>query len=305
MLSRRSVLAGSAAMLAGPYPGPTVAADGRVRFGVVADPQYADAPPRLDMNRYYANSLGKLGAAVETFNAADLHFVVTLGDIVDRDWSSFDAILPVYANLRHDALMLLGNHDFEVGAEHLRAVAARLGLKRGYYDFAAGPFRFVVLDGNDVSLFAPPPGDPRRGVAAERLARLEADNAINAKPWNGSLGDDQFAWLGETLDAARARGERVVVMNHYPVYPANMHNMWDCERIVDLLTSHRHVVAYLNGHNHAGNYGEVGGLHFVNFAGMVDTASDNAYALVEIDGDQFTVTGFGREPSRSLRLRGA
>ncbi|MGG2476606.1 hypothetical protein ACNVD4_14660, partial [Rhizobium sp. BR5] len=25
--------------------------------------------------------------------------------------------------------------------------------------------RFVVLDGNEVSLFAPPPGDPRRALA--------------------------------------------------------------------------------------------------------------------------------------------
>lgn len=303
MLSRRSVLSGSAAMLAAHQAGSSRAAGGALRFGIVADPQYADAPPHPGMNRYYRHSLAKLREAVDAFNGQDLRFVATLGDLIDRNWSSFDAVLPIYATLRHTHRTLLGNHDFDVGPEHLHKVAGAVGLKRSYYDFSVDGIRFVALDGNDVSLFAPPPGDPRWPIAADRLARLKAEGAPNANPWNGSLSEEQFAWLEATLDAARANGERVVVMNHYPVFPDCIHNLWDAERLVDLLTSHRHVVAYLCGHNHEGNYGQAGGVHFVNFKGMVDTPADNAYAIVAIEGDRLDIAGFGREPSRSLRLR--
>ncbi len=301
MLSRRSVLAGSAALLAAPAR----SADGSLRFGVIADPQYADAPPNLRLGRYYANSLDKMRAAVATLNGEDLRFVVTLGDIIDRDAASYDRILPIYRTLRHETRFVLGNHDFEVAPALLEGAPARLGMEGSTYDFAAGGFRFVVLDGNDVSLFAPPPGDPRRALAETRLSDAKAAGLPNAQPWNGSLSDSQFAWLEERLAASRAAGERVVVLNHYPVAPENPHNLWDASWIVGLLARQPHVVAYFNGHNHAGNYAERDGIHYVNFHGMVDTPDSSAFAVVEIAGDRMEIRGFGREPSRSLTLKTA
>lgn len=53
-----------------------------LRFGLIADPQYADAPPDLEHNRYYRHSLRKLSAAITELNALPLDFVVTLGDLV-------------------------------------------------------------------------------------------------------------------------------------------------------------------------------------------------------------------------------
>jgi hypothetical protein len=67
-------------------------------------------------------------------------------------------------------------------------------LEKAYYDFPGGGYRFIVLDGNDVSLFAPPKDDPRREIAATRLDEMKLKGAENAQPWNGSLGDEQFAW---------------------------------------------------------------------------------------------------------------
>ncbi|GEO97638.1 metallophosphoesterase [Methylobacterium haplocladii] len=305
MPSRRTVLAGGAAMLAGPFPAASAAGSAPLRFGVVADPQYADAEPHVGLQRYYRNSLGKLRAAIAAFNAEDLDFVVTLGDVIDRHAESYDAILPIYATLRHRHVVLLGNHDYALAPDVLKTQPGLLGLAATHYDYTAGGMRFVVLDGNDVSLFAPPPGDPRWAIAQDRIGVLAAAGAENAKPWNGSLSDAQFAWLGDVLDDARAKRQRVVVLNHYPVFPANPHNMWDSGRIAALLARHPHVVAYFCGHNHAGNYAEAAGLHYVNFHGMVDTPAENAYAIVEIAGDRLDIRGFGREPSRSLRLRSA
>src|SRR5262245_30595709 len=99
-----------------------------LRFGVVADSQYADRPPHVGMNRHYARSLAKLSEAIEVFNREELSFVITLGDIIDRDFESFDDILPVYDSLKHENFFLLGNHDFSVAADRLADVAARVGL---------------------------------------------------------------------------------------------------------------------------------------------------------------------------------
>ncbi len=65
------------------------------------------------------------------------------------------------------------------------------------------------------------------------------------------------------------------------------------------------MIAYFNGHNHAGNYVERDGIHYVNFHGMVDTPDSSAFAIVEIAGDRLEIQGFGREPSHSLTLKTA
>lgn len=276
-------------------PGPTWP----VRFGVVADPQYAPVPPAL--NRYYANSLWKLSEAIEVFDAvADLSFVVTLGDIIDRHWESYQHILPIYDRLRHKKVFVLGNHDFEVAQDYLASVPRILGLERRYYDFGVGGTRFVVIDGNDVSLFAHPKDSPRYRLAVETLEAMKARGEPNAQPWNGGLGDEQYAWLEATMDRAEAAGERIIVMGHYPVYPKAMHSMWGAERFVKLVSARPSFLAYLNGHDHAGNYGTVGGKHFVNFKGMVETATETAYAIVTLYPDRIEIQGFGTEPSRSL-----
>ncbi|NLR95394.1 phosphatase [Rhizobium sp. P38BS-XIX] len=273
------------------------------RFGVIADPQYADLEPNLALNRYPADSLLKLRAAIDEFNRHDLAFVVTLGDIIDREWKSFDAVLPVYEALRHPRHFLLGNHDFVVGAEHLATVPARVGMPAANYDFVLSGYRFIALDGNEISVFASPEGDPRRQQAKDMMLALENAGAPNGQRWNGAIGDEQYDWLAAKLTAAKLAGERVIVMNHYPVFPDDAHNALNSDRMLALLAEHDHVVAYLNGHNHAGNFGVSDGTYFVNFKGMVDTQDTSAYAIVSVYEDRLEITGFGRETDRTLMLR--
>lgn len=269
-------------------------------FGIVADPQYADIAPRPEMDRFYAQSTRKLDAAIEVFNTHDLEFVVTLGDIIDRGWENFDAILACYDRLKHRSVLLPGNHDFAVAPEYLGKVHARLGMPAPWYDFAVGGVRFIVLDGSDVSVFAPPPGDPRRELAAQRLAALAQAGAINAQDWNGSFSPAQFTWLRDTLVAADAAGESAVLFCHYPLYPQNSHNMWDAPDILDLLSAHPSAKVWFCGHNHVGNYGLLGGTHFLNFKGMVDTQDENTFAIADVYDDRIDIRGFGREDTRTL-----
>ncbi|MCF3638572.1 metallophosphoesterase [Rhizobium sp. TRM95111] len=272
----------------------------RFSFGLVADPQYAAIERHPTLDRFYARSLGKLEEAIAVFNGEDLAFVMTLGDVIDRGFESFDAVLGAYETLRHRAIFLPGNHDFLVEPGRLGEVHKRLGMPAPYHHFALGGVRFVVLDGNVESVFVAPPGDPRQEAFGDRLAAMKVEGAINAHIWNGGIGAAQFDWLEEVMDQAEADGEAVVVFLHYPLYPRNEHNLWDCEAVVELLTRYRCFRAAFSGHNHAGNYGAVGGQHFVNLKGMVETAGTNAFAVVDVFDDRLELRGFGREESRIL-----
>lgn len=308
MFTRRSLVAGgttaAGAVLLSPFSGfgPVRAQDGSpiFRFGVVADPQYAPVPPRR--TRFYSHSLWKLSEAIANFNSQELEFVVTLGDIIDRHWESYLDILPIYEDLDVPNFFVLGNHDYDVAGDYLDAVERIVGLERTYYQFFGGGHRFLVLDGNEISLFANAKGTENHEAARARLSSMEAAGAVNAKTWNGGISDTQFVWIEQQIQQASEAGERVIIMGHYPIYPKDMHNMWDDERLVDLFTAHDNVVLYMNGHNHSGNYSEVAGTHFVNFKGMVETADTTAYAILEVWNDRIEMLGKGVEVSRTLAI---
>lgn len=224
-----------------------------LRFGVIADPQYARLPPAN--NRYYEASLVKLAEAVGYFNQfEDLHFVVTLGDLIDRGWESFDDVLPVYTRLNAPPRFVLGNHDFLVGNSKLADVSERVGLTRAYYDFGAAGHRFIVVDGCEISLFANPPDSPNHALAGERLAAMAAGGDVNAHEWNGGMSEAQFVWLEATLQRAQADGERTIIFGHFPVHPFGEHALWDAGRFTELVGRFPGVLAYFNGHDHVGNY---------------------------------------------------
>ena len=272
-------------------------------IGLVADAQYADVPEKG--TRFYRASMGKLGAAVERFNRTDLAFCVHLGDLIDREWRSFDGIMGPLSGSRHRWHQLLGNHDFEVLDSEKPRVPGRLGMKWRYGAFDHGGFRFVVLDTNDVSGYAHPAGVPARAAAERELARLQAAKVRQAKPWNGGIGPAQLGWLDRELTAARKNLRRVIVFAHHPLWPDNEHNVWNAPEVIAVLDRHPHAVAWFNGHNHAGAFGERDGLPFVTMKGMVETPDTTAYAIARLLPDRLILEGQGREPSRELKFRGA
>ncbi|MCE2862311.1 MAG: metallophosphoesterase [Opitutaceae bacterium] len=270
-------------------------------IGLVADAQYADVPDKG--TRFYRASIGKLGAAVEHFNRTDLVFCAHLGDLIDREWRSFDEIMRPLAASRHRWHQVLGNHDFEVLEAEKPRVPGRLGMKGRHGAFDHDGFRFVVLDTNDLSTYAHPVGAAERAAAERELTRLQAAKVRQAKPWNGGVSAPQLAWLERELAGARSRGQRVIVFAHHPVWPDNDHNVWNAPELLAILDRHPHLVAWLNGHNHAGAFGERHGVPFVTLKGMVETAATTAYALARILPDRLILEGQGREPSRELKFR--
>lgn len=300
MSRRRFLRATASAAVFAPFVARGAATDG-FQIGLVADAQYADIESKG--TRFYRESLPRLGAAVDDFNARDLAFCVHLGDLIDRDWNSFDDITKPLATSRHRWHHLLGNHDFEVLDTQKPKVPERMGMRARYYTYDHGAFCFAVLDTNDVSTYAHASGSPERAAAESELAHLLAAKRPQAKPWNGGIGPEQLRWLDRTCAAARNANRKVIVFAHHPVFPVGGHNAWNASEILAVLDRHPHVVAWLNGHNHAGAFGERNGVPFLTLRGMVETRETSAFANAQILADRIILTGHEREPSREMKFR--
>lgn len=270
-------------------------------FGVIADPQYADVKPAG--SRHYRESLGKLKAAVTELNKLDLKFVVTLGDVIDRKIESFNDIVPLYKPLMAPKKFVLGNHDFEVADQDKGKVLGCLGMKKSYYAESVGDWHFIYLDGTDVSTYRYTKDSAETAAAKKQREKLVKEKRNNARPWNGALGADQMQWFSTELDKAKAANKRVIVFNHYPVFPLNdSHNLWNNREVVELIAEHPNVIAYMNGHNHRGNYAVNKNCHYVNFKGMVETKDKSAFAVVRCYPDRIEVDGFEAEPDRTCKF---
>ena len=269
-------------------------------FGVIADCQYCKVPVAKNAKRQYPLSREKLTQCVEHLNRLDLEFVVHLGDFIDRDFSSFADVVPIYNRLKADHYHVLGNHDFDVADEQKAKVPGVLGLKERYYQFRRRGYRFIALDGNDVSLHAYPAGDPRLDQAKAYHAKLPK----GTPKWNGALGQAQLDWLKKNLNEAKRAGEKVILFCHFPVFPKDVHNLWNAKQVLSVLTRHPHVVAYMNGHNHAGGYGKLSGQHYVTFKGMVNT-HETAYSVVHVHRDRLEIKGEGRQQDKTLPIPAA
>ncbi len=265
------------------------------QFGVIADCQYCSDPGTGV--RKYSMSVEKLERCVDHLNTLDLDYVVHLGDFIDRDFESFDVVNPIYHRLAFPKYHVLGNHDFSVVDDRKKDVPGKLGLASRYYDFAVKGWRFVVLDGNDISFYAHPANSPEHQETVDYYER----NKIDSPDWNGAVGPRQVSWLEKVLEQAAQVGEKVVLYCHFPVYPENVHNLWNAREIVSVIERFPCVKAYLNGHNHAGNYGIRNGVHYLTFKGMVDTG-ETAYATVTVHEDRLEISGYGRESNRILEI---
>ena len=269
-----------------------------VRFGVIADPQYADQDPRG--KRHYRESIQKLKDSIKDLNDRSLDFVVTLGDVIDTGYESFEKIMPLYDKLKAPCHFVLGNHDFDVAEKDKSKVLGAMKLKKSYHSQSMKGWRFIYLDSTEVSLFRYPKDHPRHLEAQKMHKKVESEKLPQAYTWNSGISQDQIEWFKKELTAAEKSKQSVIVFNHNPVCPKDAHNLWNAEEVVKIISQNKHVVAYMNGHNHKGNYAEHKGCHYVNFKGMVETKDTTAYAVVECFSDRIEIDGLGVEPDRKL-----
>jgi predicted MPP superfamily phosphohydrolase len=267
-----------------------------ISFGIVSDIQYCNC--ESDGTRFYSESLTKLRGAINDLNRHNLQFIVNLGDLIDRDITSLDSLLPIIGESNFPVYHVLGNHDFTDNIERGESINSLLNTGPGYYSFAVENFRFIVLNSSDISTYSP--SYRSRKQATKLLESLTSDQVINAYEWNGTLGSKQIEWLVNQLDQAENIGEKVILLSHHPVWPESRHCMFEYDKILKLIANYNNIGAWFSGHNHSGAYGNLNLVHFVTFRGMVETEDLNSYSVIELYNNKIWIKGYGREKSQIL-----
>ena len=269
-----------------------ITAEPVLEIGVIADCQY---DTRTSSIRKYDLSTKKLQQAITDFNHKDLSFVVHLGDFIDQGFDHFATLLSITEWSRAPFFHVLGNHDFSVEDHQKLAVPTVLGMPSRYHSFVRNEFRFIILDSNDISLYAYPADDTRTLTARKYHSRYWS----NKPEWNGAFGQEQLSFVANEIKLAERLDQKVILFSHHPVFPPNRHNAWNETELITLLSSSSNVVMFINGHNHSGNYGQKNGIHFVTFKGMVDTTT-TAYGILRLYSNKAEIVGRGRQDSKTF-----
>lgn len=251
-----------------------------VRFGVVADLHYADKPPAG--SRHYRDTLQKFADAAERFKAAQVEFLVELGDFIDAAESieTEEAYLKTIggrfnaaAGQRH---YVLGNHCVHTltKPEFLGIV----GQPKSFYSFDAGSHHFVVLDACFRS-----DGKP--------YGRKNFD-------WTDSnIPESELQWLKADLGQTP---HKTIALVHQRLDVEGHYGVKNAAEVRRVLESSGKVLAVFQGHYHRNDLKQIGGIHYCTIAAMVEGRGpeSNAYALVDIlPENTLRVTGFGLQQS--------
>lgn len=263
-------------------------------FGVIADCQYWNQDGRYQ----HKASAEKLAKCIEDFNEQPLDFIVNLGDLIDRDWNSYETVLPILDRAKAPLKHVLGNHDFSVNDGKKKSVPGLLKLKDRYYDFSFPGLRFLVLDTNDISLYANPEGT--KDLEHARTL-FDSDKSEELAHYNGAIGDAQYAWIEEKIERSKENRETVIVLGHHAAYPYFTHTLWNAEKVVELLGKHSNAVAYFNGHNHKGSYGFKEQTHFLTFKSML-IGEETGYSVVSVFENRLEILGYGKQDHYVLEI---
>jgi manganese-dependent ADP-ribose/CDP-alcohol diphosphatase len=265
----------------------------RFSFAVLTDIQYGDQ--ETAGKREYRKSPAKLRQAVDALNARhNLAFAIQLGDLIDSRSADLSPILSIFNQLRMPRYHVLGNHDFAAPRDVL---LRELGMPAAHYEFAYGGWRFLVLDGMEISASSQP--------GREMLQGLREKRAANAFDWNGAIGPEQIAWLRSALKQSSQKKERVILFCHFPLLRESSrpdHLLWNHEAVRQIVEGESSAAAWFNGHDHQGGYAGHEGIHFVTFPGMVESGERNSYTIVDVYADRLELEGAGTAPSRTLRI---
>ncbi|HUS86965.1 MAG TPA: metallophosphoesterase [Bacteroidales bacterium] len=267
-----------------------------VSFGLVADIQYSNSG--REGSRYYSHSASKLREAINDLNSHNLQFVISLGDLIDHDFSSYDTVMPIIRSSIHPVYYVLGNHEFSVKSSERKKVMDYLEMEKSYYSFVMQNFRFIILDSNDISVYSP---DRRKRAEAGRMIKdLIEKEQINAFDYNGGIGDEQKEWFINQLDESVNSNQRVLVFSHHPIFPESLFNLFNYKEMLEIAAKYKNIIAWFCGHRHEGAYANFNLIHLVNSRGMVETPDQNSYAVIELYHNKIWIKGRGREKSMIL-----
>ncbi len=274
-------------------------ADGRLfSFGVISDVQYADADQWG--KRDYRGSPQRLEKCIDVFNSHSLEFIVHTGDLIDRDYKSFDIPINIFKRSNAPVHFVVGNHEFAVADSVKGNVRRRLNNPKGYYLFIVKNIQFIVLDALDVSVMASAKDSKDHKKAALIQQDLKNKNANNAYDWNGAIGAKQLKWLKTKLEQGEKYGFKTILFSHLPVLPENGLQLWNNQEVLRVINAYPSVVAFIAGHDHDGGYVKQGHIHHLTLKGLVESNAEGACGIVDVYPDKLVVNGYGDQKDYSL-----
>lgn len=265
-------------------------------FGLFADCQYADKLPVS--TRQYRLSLHKLEEIINFFNQRAVKFVVNLGDLIDSDINNYTTVKAILTLSRVKIYHLLGNHDYNVQDSVKYQVAPMLSLSETYSYFIVENWRFVLLDGNQISFYA----HSRSSPLYQQAVAYYKKNKIHSPDWNGAVDSLQLEWLKTQLTQATDANQNVIILNHFPIFPKNIHNLWNAHDVLQIVEQFPCVKVYIAGHNHGGEFQitRKSQIPFLTLKGVVDT-HENAYSVCHVFPNYLVLEGFGRETFKGYK----
>lgn len=270
-----------------------------LKVGMVSDIQYAD----IDNSgtRHYRASVGKFSEAVSKFREEDVDMIVSLGDFIDNDFKSYKPLIKITRGINIPVYFVLGNHDFSVRENFKGKIPGMLNVRSRYYSLTRDNWRFIFLDGTDISTFSRRKKDPEYNRARSILDSLKAVGAPNAHSWNGGIGRAQMKWLEQEIDNSHKAGQNIFIFCHFPIYPENQsENLWNADEIRKIVESGNGKIVFMTGHTHRSNYCLNNGVHYVSLRGMVET-DENSFAIAEIYDDSIMIKGYGAEKDTGIK----
>jgi manganese-dependent ADP-ribose/CDP-alcohol diphosphatase len=302
-------------------------------FGVIADVQHADcndAKSFTGIQRYYRHALTGLKLAVGEWNKReDLTCIVQLGDLIDgkAKATATETLARVRAVLDgrrcRTIYHIIGNHElYNLNRDELKDTGL---ITQAYYSFKPHPgWRFIALDGFDISTIGWPEAHPNTAAAWKMLDALNPNNCRATDgsvdwtanlhkemkrmvPFNGAIGDEQLQWLQTELQVAIQQEEMIMILCHIPFQPGSCNNnclLWNYPEVLNVLHTYggRRIVAVLAGHDHDGGFAtDSTGIHHITFRSPLEAPPpQSAHAIIEIHQAALHIRGFGTQESYTL-----
>ncbi len=262
----------------------------KLRFGIVTDCHYSDRASQG--RRHYNESIAKMRECVELMKDQDVDFLMFGGDMIDKGepdttenvLTNLQAIEATYATFKGPRYHVLGNHDMDsLSKAQFLGTVERTGIEghSGYYSFDLKGVHFVVLD------------------ACFTSDGTNYDSS-NFHWTDANVPQQQLNWLKRDLAAT---SKPVIVFIHQLLDGSGHHYVNNALAVRQILEGHPRVLGVFQGHQHAGQYNHLGGVHYYTLRGMVEGSGEtnSAYAIVDVlENDDMVVTGYRQAVSREM-----
>lgn len=321
-MNRRKFLGVSAATgvaLAASLTLPTMSKANRtktlVKAGIITDMHHTtktDTPTRK-----YSASQSKMETFITTMKKEKPDFVIELGDFVDTLAKNTDPaenlaeIEKLFTSIGPH-YHVLGNHEFDnLTREFVLKSIDNTGIPQGqtWYSWDNNGVHFIVLD-SDYTPTAP--HRPYDMNTPEDTFWTWKDTFVPPQ---------QLEWLKQDLSTTSLP---TIVFTHQTLDRVDDqdHNIKNASVVRKIMEDSGLVLAVFSGHDHAGGYANIKGIHYVVMNGNVgvsdqrpwkdtsknkgfDTDLDNQFAVLEISTEsekkyRIKLGGYGRQPSYNL-----